>query len=49
MKNYKRLLAYIRPYLKRLGLAVICIIMAAAAHLYLPWIIKDMVDKVLTD
>ena len=49
MKNYKRLLAYIRPYLKRLGLAVICIIMAAAANLYLPWIIKDMIDKVLTD
>ncbi|MBP7249878.1 MAG: ABC transporter ATP-binding protein [Selenomonas sp.] len=49
MKNYKRLLAYIRPYLKRLGLAIVCIIMAAAANLYLPWIIKDMIDKVLTD
>ena len=49
MKNYKRLLAYIRPYLKRLGMAIICIIMAAAANLYLPWIIKDMIDKVLTD
>ena len=49
MKNYKRLLQYIRPYLKQLGFAIICIIMAAAANLYLPWIIKDMVDKVLTD
>ena len=49
MKNYKRLLLYIKPYLKRLGLAIICIIMAAAANLYLPWIIKDMIDKVLMD
>ena len=49
MKNYKRLLNYIRPYLKRLGLAVICIVMAAAANLYVPWIIKDMIDQVLAD
>ena len=49
MKNYKRLLLYIKPYLKRLGLAIICIILAAAANLYLPWIIKDMIDKVLMD
>ena len=40
MKNYKRLLSYIKPYLKRLGLAIFCIVMAAAANLYLPWIIK---------
>ena len=49
MKNYKRLLRYMRPYTKRFILAVFCIIMAAAANLYLPWIIKDMVDKVLTE
>ena len=49
MKNYKRLLSYIRPYLKRLGLAIICIVMAAAANLYVPWIIKDMIDQVLAD
>ncbi len=49
MKNYLRLLRYIRPYLKRLALAIFCIIMAAAANLYLPWIIKDMIDKVLDD
>lgn len=39
---------YIRPYLGRLGLAIFCIIMAAGANLYLPWIIKDMIDKVLS-
>jgi len=49
MKNYKRLLAYIKPYLGRLGLAVICIIIASGANLYLPWIIKDMIDKVLAE
>lgn len=49
MKNYKRLLQYIRPYLKQLVLAIICIIVAAGCNLYLPWIIKDMIDKVLTD
>ncbi|WP_297570863.1 ABC transporter ATP-binding protein [uncultured Anaerovibrio sp.] len=49
MKNYKRLLMYIKPYIKHLILAVFCIIMAAGANLYLPWIIKDMIDKVLMD
>ena len=49
MTNYKRLLLYIKPYLKRLGLAIICIIMAAAANLYVPWIIKDIIDQVLAD
>ena len=49
MKNYKRLLQYIKPYLKRLGLAIVCIVVAAACNLYLPWIIKDMVDKVLAE
>ena len=49
MKNYKRLLKYIRPYLRRFFFAIICIVVAAAANLYLPWIIKDMVDKVLAE
>ncbi|MDD7677785.1 MAG: lipid A export permease/ATP-binding protein MsbA [Anaerovibrio sp.] len=47
MKNYLRLLAYIKPYKRRLAAAVVCIIMAAGANLYLPWIIKDMIDDVL--
>mgnify|MGYP000898030406 CR=1 FL=1 len=49
MKNYKRLLMYMRPYIRQFVLAVICIILAAAANLYLPWIIKDMIDKVLAE
>ena len=49
MKNYRRLLQYMRPYLKQLFLAIICIIVAAGCNLYLPWIIKDMIDKVLAE
>lgn len=49
MKNYTRLLAYIKPYLGLFGLAIICIILASGANLYLPWIIKDMIDKVLAE
>ena len=49
MKNYRRLLMYIKPYLGRLFLAIICIVVAAGANLYLPWIIKDMIDKVLAE
>ena len=49
MKNYARLLKYIRPYMKQLGVAVVCIVLAAGANLYVPWIIKDMIDKVLMD
>ena len=47
MKSYLRLLAYIKPYKRRLLEAFVCIVVAAAANLYLPWVIKDMIDKVL--
>ena len=47
MKGYLRLLSYINPYKQRLIEAVVCIVVAAAANLYLPWVIKDMIDKVL--
>ena len=49
MKNYRRLLQYIRPYLHRLALALVCTVLAAGANLYLPWIIKDMIDDVLAE
>lgn len=47
MNLYLRLLNYVRPYLPRLLLAVLCTCLAAGCNLYLPWIIKDVVDKVL--
>ena len=49
MGIYLRLLRYIKPYGKKLAEAVVCIVIAAAANLYLPWIIKDMIDKVLAE
>ena len=33
----------------RLIFAMFCTIMAAAGNLYIPWIIKDMIDEVLAD
>ncbi len=47
MSTYLRLLAYIKPYYFRLAVAIVCIIMAAGANLYVPWILKDVIDKVL--
>ena len=49
MKNYLRLLKYIKPYLRRIAVAIVCICLASGANLYVPWIIKDMIDKVLAD
>lgn len=47
MKDYKRLLLFVRPYMKRLLLGVLCMIMAAMAYILVPWILKNIVDKVL--
>lgn len=47
MNLYLRLLKYVKPYMHRLLLAVLCTCLAAGCNLYLPWIIKDVVDKVL--
>ncbi len=49
MKNFKRLLQYILPYKKTLMVAVVCIMAAAGTNLYVPMIIKDMIDKVLAE
>ncbi len=48
MTTYMRLLQYIRPYLPRMFVAVFCIILAASATLYVPWILRDVIDEVLT-
>ena len=49
MTLYLRILSYINPYMHRLIFAMFCTIMAAAGNLYIPWIIKDMIDEVLAD
>ena len=47
MNLYFRLLRYVRPYLPRVVAAVFCTCLASGCNLYLTWIIKDVVDKVL--
>ncbi len=47
MNTYLRLLQYVKPYMLRLVAAIICIILAAAGNLAVPWIIKDVIDEVL--
>ncbi|HWR44327.1 lipid A export permease/ATP-binding protein MsbA [Sporomusa sp.] len=47
MKLYLRLLSYIRPYMTRFVVAVICILVASAANLFIPWIIQNVIDDVL--
>lgn len=49
MKQYLRLLEHLRPYKFRLLMAAICTAMASAGTVVLPWIIKDLVDQVLSE
>jgi len=48
MTIYVRLLQYIKPYIPRMIVAIFCIILAASANLYVPWILRDVIDEVLT-
>ena len=36
-----------KPYIPRLAVAVVCIVFAASANLYVPWVLKDVIDEVL--
>ncbi len=47
--SYKRLFSYIKPYTGRLVMAMLCAILAAGANLYVPWLIKGVIDQVLAD
>lgn len=49
MNLYFRALKYIKPYWKRGLAAGICTIIAAVGTAYLPFVIKDMVDQVLSE
>lgn len=48
MSIYLRLLQYVRPYLPRLILGAVCILIVAGTNLYVPWIIKSVIDEVLS-
>lgn len=47
--SYKRLLSYLGPYKKLLLLSVIFMLLVSLSNLVVPWIIKDVIDKVLED
>ena len=49
MSHYFRLLLYIKPYMPRLLLALFCTLLAAVLQLYVPLMVKDMIDKVLSE
>lgn len=48
-QGYKRLLRFILPYKKRLVIAVICMAFSGASDVVVPWLIKDVIDKVLAN
>lgn len=47
MGNYKKLITFIRPYRGRLIFGLTCMVVAALGYLVVPWLIKNVVDKVL--
>lgn len=49
MNLYLRALQFVRPYLFKGFQAAICTIIAAGAMIYLPWVIKDVVDQILQE
>ena len=46
MSGYFKLLRHLRPYLGAAGLGLACLLGASAAQLYLPFLIKDVIDDV---
>jgi len=44
---YLRLLRYLQPYVTKTLMAVACMVLATSASLYVPWIVRDIIDGVL--
>jgi len=49
MMIYMRLLRYLRPYIPQTMMAVGCMLMSTTASLYVPWIVRDVIDGVLVN
>lgn len=47
MNLYIRLLSYVKPYVLRIIIALLCTILAAGTNLYIPKIVGDIIDNVL--
>lgn len=48
-QGYKRLLVFLRPYRIQLLIGVICMALSGASNIVVPWLIKEVIDKVLAD
>lgn len=49
MNLYLRALQFVKPYFFKGFQAAICTMIAAGAMIYLPWVIKDVVDQILQE
>ena len=49
LNSYMRLLSYLKPYWKLLLVSVLFMLLVSGSNLVVPWIIKDVIDKVLND
>lgn len=47
--SYKRLLRFVVPYKKKLAVAVFCMAVSGLSNVVVPWLIKDVIDKVLAN
>ena len=47
LNSYIRLLSYLKPYRMLLAVSVVFMLLVSASNLVVPWIIKDVIDKVL--
>jgi subfamily B ATP-binding cassette protein MsbA len=47
-KPYARVLAYCRPYIARLSAAVVCMAFSSAFGIVPPWLVKNVIDDVLS-
>jgi subfamily B ATP-binding cassette protein MsbA len=48
-ESYKRLLVFLKPYVTRLVISVICMAFSGLSNVVVPWLIKDVIDKVLAN
>ena len=49
MKNYGRMLAFLKPYWFRIGLALLMAAVVASTDGVLAWVVKDIMDKIFID
>ncbi len=47
MSSARRLLSYFAPYKFKIVVAIGCMVAVAALNLVVPWIVKEMIDKIL--